>query len=134
MQQEHAMIKLRDLLAEKLHAHKSTYGEYIRIDFKQDDEPIGYTNIRLKRGWNQLHVDVASSHQGHGYAKPMIAYNIKEYDYVVFPHDRITNPAMHKVIAQFRADPEYQVFDTSYDETVIANHNMSQQEILSILS
>lgn len=127
------MIRLQDLLKETIQGRKSTFGEFIRIDFVDGNTPIGYTNIRLKKGWNQLHIDVNELQQGKGYAQQMIAYNINEYDYVTFPDDRITNPLMKKVISKFERDSKYEVFRTSYDETVISNKNQSKQAILDKL-
>ena len=127
------MIRLKDLLKEKLTGKRSPYGEYIRIDFSDSGQNIGYTNIRLKKGWNQLHIDVKDEFQGKGYAKRMIEYNLQEYEYVVFPDDRITNPLMKKIIKKFETDSRYEVFRTPYDETVISNKTKSKQDILDIL-
>ena len=127
------MIRLKDLLKEKFTGKRSPYGEYIRIDFSDSGQNIGYTNIRLKKGWNQLHIDVKDEFQGKGYAKRMIEYNLQEYEYVVFPDDRITNPLMKKIIKKFVTDSRYEVFRTPYDETVISNKTKSKQDILDIL-
>lgn len=127
------MIRLKDILKEAITGKKQPYGEFIRIDFHDGDNAIGYTNIRLKKGWNQLHIDVKDEFQGKGYAVQMIEYNIKEYAYVVFPDDRITNPLMQKVIKKFETNSKYEVFRTPYDETVISNKSKSKQDILDIL-
>jgi hypothetical protein len=127
------MIRLKDLLSEIIKGRKSTFGEYIRIDFTDNSKPIGYTNIRLKKGWNQLHIDVEELQRGKGYAQQMIEYNINEYNYVTFPDDRITNPIMEKIIEKFKSNSKYEVFRTSYDETVISNKKQSKQEILDKL-
>ena len=127
------MIRLIDLLTEKFIGKKSTYGEYIRIDFSDAGQNIGYTNIRLKKGWNQLHIDVKGEFQGKGYAMKMIEYNLREYDYVTFPDDRITNPLMQKIIKKFETNSNYEVFRTPYDETVISNKTKTKQDILDIL-
>lgn len=127
------MIRLKDILKEAITGKKQPYGEFIRIDFHDGDSAIGYTNIRLKKGWNQLHIDVKDEFQGKGYAVQMIEYNIKEYAYVVFPDDRITNPLMQKVIKKFETNSKYEVFRTPYDETVISNKSKSKQDILDIL-
>ena len=127
------MIRLKGLLSEIIKGKKSPFGEFIRIDFTDNGNPIGYTNIRLKKGWNQLHIDVEELQQGKGYAQQMIEYNINEYNYVTFPDDRITNPIMEKIIEKFKSNSKYEVFRTSYDETVISNKKQSKQEILDKL-
>jgi len=127
------MIRLKNLLKEIIKGKKSTFGEFVRIDFTDNGKSVGYTNIRLKKGWNQLHIDVEESEQGKGYAQQMIEYNISVYDYITFPDDRITNPLMKKVIEKFESDSRYEVFRTSYDETVISNKKQSKQEILDTL-
>lgn len=127
------MLRLIDLLKETLKSRKSTYGEYIRIDFSDNGYDIGYTNIRLKKGWNQLHVEVYTKFQNKGYAILMIEYNIKEYGYVVFPDDRITNTLMQKIIKKFQNNTNYEVFRTEYNETVISDRSKTKQEILNVL-
>lgn len=126
-------ISLIKLIQENIKGKKSPYGEFIRIDFTDSGQQIGYTNIRLKKGWNQLHIDILPEFQGKGYATKMIDYNLDQYDYIVFPEDRITNPSIHKIISKFQNDSKYEVFHTSFDETVISNKTKTKDEILNIL-
>lgn len=126
-------ISLIKLIQENIKGKKSPYGEFIRIDFTDSGQQIGYTNIRLKKGWNQLHIDILPEFQGKGYATKMIDYNLDQYDYIVFPEDRITNPLIQKIISKFQNDSKYEVFHTSFDETVISNKTKTKDEILNIL-
>ena len=133
-EEDNNLLDFESLIVEsKLRGKKSPFGGFIRIDFTDGTDDIGYTNIRLKKGWNQLHIEIYPEFQRRGYAKLMIAYNIDEYGYVVFPSDRITNDMISKVISKFEMDDEYDVFRTSYDETVISNKSKSKEEILSTL-
>ena len=117
------MIKLKDLLMEKLKRKKSTSGEYMRLDFYDKGEHVGFTNIRLKKGWNQLHIEVKDEHQRKGYAYKFIEGNLDEYDYVVFPDDRVLNPMLFKVINKFKGKSKYDVFrNEKYNETIIRNN------------
>lgn len=128
------MIKLKQILEETLKYKKSTYGEFVRFDFFDTlNQNIGYTNIRLKKDWNQLHVNIEDKFQGKGYAKEFIDANLKNYDYVTFPEGRIVNPLFKKVINKFENNSKYDVFDTKYNETVISNKKKSKEEILKAL-
>lgn len=128
------MIKLKDLLTEKLKRKKSTFGDYIQLDFYDKGEHVGFTNIRLKKGWNQLHVNVKDEHQRKGYAQQFIEGNLDEYDYVVFPDDRVLNRAFFKVINKFKNKSKYDVFrNEKYDETIISNKKKSKDKILDKL-
>lgn len=124
------------MINNNLKARKSTDGSFIRIDFStQDGENIGYTNIRLKKGWNQIHIEIYEKYRKMGYAIKMLEYNIKQYDYIVFPENRITNKsAITAIIAKFSKNPTYEVFETKYDETVISNGKQTRQDILLTLA
>ena len=128
------MIKLKDLLKEQLKWKKSTNGNFMQLDFYDSGKHVGYTNIRLKRGWNQLHVNVKDEYQHKGYAQKFIGDNLDEYDYVVFPDNRVVNPLFKKVIKKFKSKPKYDVFrNKKYKETIISNKKKSKEEILDNL-
>ena len=134
------LLRLKQIIKEEviniikgLEAKESTNGIFMQTDFYDNDEHIGFTNIKIKKGWNQFHIQVYDKFQRQGYAKQMFEYNINKYNYIVNAEGRITNPVIYKIIDSFKKNPKYEVFDTNYDETVISNKKLSKNKILDIL-
>jgi len=95
----------------------STNGEFVQFDFTDDGNQIGNINLRLKKGWNQLHIDIKDEYQRRGYAMKMISMIIHKYGHISIPEGRIVNPNMKKVIDQLSTKFDY--YKTPYDEHII---------------
>lgn len=123
------MIKFKHILIEStLKFKKSINGEFIQFDFSDSGNLIGTINLRLKRSWNQLHIDINEEYQGKGYAIPMISAIIEEYGHVSIPEGRIVNSNMNKVINKLAKKFNY--YKTSYDEHIIYNGTKSNLELI----
>lgn len=106
--------------------------EFMEHTFYANDTVIGTTNIRLKKGWNQLHISINPKFQGKGYAERMIGAMIIKYKYVSIPEGRIINDNVHKVINKLKS--KYNVHKTEYDEWVIYNDSISKQQLDKIFN
>ena len=134
-------VMIEELLGEnykdgkdQLNIKKSVNGPFVQFDFYDNDNHIGYTNIKLKKGWNQLHIEIFKEFQGKGYSIPMIEKNIEEYGYIVFSEGRIVNPAIFKIIEKFKNDSEYEVIEyPEYGDFAISNKTKSKEELDDIL-
>lgn len=109
-------------------------GEFKVFNFYIEGEYIGHIHLRLKKGWNQLHIEIIPKYQGKGYSIDMIEYVIKEHSYICFPKNRILNEIIYKIIKKFKSNSKYDVWKTKYDEWVISNKEKSKDEINKILS
>lgn len=109
-------IKLINII-ETLKLKKHNNGEFIQFDFYDDNTYIGNINLRLKRGWNQIHIDIKDEFQGKGYVIQMISDIINNYDYVSIPEGRIINNNMNKVI--FKLKEKFKYFYSKYNEHII---------------
>lgn len=108
-------IKLIDIF-ESLKLKKHNNGEFIQFDFYDGINYIGNINLRLKRGWNQLHIDIDEKFQGKSYGALMIGEIINEYGYISIPDGRIINSNMHKLFEKLKQKFNY--FKTKYDEHI----------------
>lgn len=125
------MIKLIQLLSEnKLAFKKVPNGEFIQFNFSENGTLIGNVNLRLKRGWNQLHIDINDDHQGKGYAERMISMIIQEYGYISIPEGRIINSNMNKVIDKLMRKFNY--YHTELGEHILYDNSRSIEEIRKI--
>ena len=117
----------KSLTEDNLKFKQSTNGEFIQYDFKDDDNYIGNINLRLKKGWNQLHIDIKPDYQGKGYALQMIDIILKKYTYISIPDGWIVNNNMYKVIDKLTK--KYKSFKTEYNEIIIYTNAANEEEL-----
>lgn len=117
-------------ITDNLKWKKSTNGEFIQYDFTDNGNYIGNINLRLKKGWNQLHIDIKSEYQGKGYAIKMIDKILNEYTYISIPDGRIVNNNMYKVIDKLTK--KYNSYRTEFDETVIYTNQANLDDIKKV--
>lgn len=63
----------------KLNVKKSFDGEFLVYNFynKNPDDYIGHVHLRLKKGWNQIHVEIDNqNYRGKGISFDMIEYQV----------------------------------------------------------
>ena len=117
---------------ERLEYKKSTDGEFIVYNFYQSNEYIGHIHIRLKKGWNQLHIEIERQFRNKGLSFEMINIVLNIYNYVSIPEGRIVNPLIYKIIEKFKKDSRYEVWQTEYEEWIISNKKVNADKINDI--
>lgn len=120
---------VKSFLKESLTFKNSFDGEFKVWKFYDSNQYIGHIHVRLKRGWNQLHIEIEPKIQGKGYSYRMIELVINELAYISIPEGRIINDLIHKIIKKFENNSEFEVWKTKYDEWIISNKKKSRKEI-----
>ena len=82
-------------------------GPYKVYNFIDNNNSIGNVKVALKKGWNQLHIDILPEFQKKGYSVIMIKAVVDDLSYCVIPFGRITNENVHKVIQKIGNDKKY---------------------------
>lgn len=123
---------IEEFINESLKFKKSFDGMFYEYDFFDGNTLIGNAHVRVKKGWNQFHIEVNSEFQGKGYAKQIFEIIIDLYDYISIPDGRILNPIIYKIIDGFKANSKYECWETKYDENIISNRKRSREEIEKI--
>ena len=124
----------RKILIESLKFKTASNGEFIEYTFSDNSEYIGQINLRLKKGWNQLHIGIDTSKQGMGYSYKMIQLVIDNVDYISIPEGRIINDLVYKIIKKFESDSKYEVWKTKFDEWIISNKKKTREELEGIFN
>lgn len=119
-------------LKESLHFEETPSGEFMKLDFyNQLNLHIGTVFIRLKKKWNQVHIDIKEEFQRKGFAAKMLSMVIEDYGHISIPEGRIANQAVMKVIDKLKNDFDY--FKTEYDEHILFdNQKIDIDELLDI--
>lgn len=84
-------------------------GPYKVYNFTDNNLEIGNVKVALKKGWNQLHIDIKPEYQQKGYSVIMIKAVVDDLSYCVIPFGRITNENVHKVVKKIGQDNKYSV-------------------------
>lgn len=122
------IMKLLEILKSK----ESFDGEFKVFKYYDNSEYIGHIHLRLKKGWNQLHIEVEEQFQRKGYAVKMIEDLLSQVHYVSIPEGRIVNDNIYKIIKKFESNPKYEVWKTKYNEWIISDKNRSKLDINGI--
>lgn len=127
---EHHLTTIYKNLLKEFLKYKNNYdGEFKVWDFSDASEKVGHVHLRLKKGWNQLHIEIHSKFQGKGYSVQMIEAVIDDVDYISIPEGRIINNLVYKIIDKFKNNSKYEVWKTNFDEWIISNKKKSREEI-----
>lgn len=103
-------------------------GEFKTFSFTRGEEKVGTVFLRLKRGWNQLHITVDAKHQGKGLGAQLISSVVDKAGYVSVPDGRIVNENFTKVLNKLDKS-KYEVKRTKFDETIVYKKGASVPEI-----
>ena len=125
---------VKSFLKESLTFKNSFDGEFKVWKFYDSNQYIGHIHVRLKRGWNQLHIGIDTSKQGMGYSYKMIQLVIDNVDYISIPEGRIINDLVYKIIKKFESDSKYEVWKTKFDEWIISNKKKTREELEGIFN
>lgn len=110
---------------------KAFEGEFIVYSFSNELGKIGKVYLRLKKGWNQLHISINLEFQNQGFAEKLIGYVVDQNGYVNIPNGRIANVNMYKVIEKMKNKYEVQ-FDKEFEEYKISKKNLNEDITLPI--
>lgn len=108
-------------------------GPYKVYNFIDNQKEIGNVKVALKKGWNQLHIEVKPEFQQKGYSVKMIKSVIDDLSYCVIPYGRITNENIHKVVKKVAQDNKYsavtkEIFGTK-EYLLFDKSKISEEEI-----
>jgi hypothetical protein len=113
---------------------ESFEGEFKTYSFFKNNLLIGKLQLRLKRGWNQLHIDIFKEYQNKGYSVIFIEYIIDKNNYISIPEGRIVNDIIYKIIDKFKKNRKYEIWQTKFDEYIISNKKIKKKEIEEIFN
>lgn len=115
---------------ENVNFKSSTNGEFMQYDFYDNGKHIGNINLRLKRGWNQLHIDINPEFQKKGYSIIMISEIIEKFGYISIPEGRIINNDMYKVINRLKS--RYNYYESKFNEHILYKSNVNLDSLKDI--
>jgi GNAT superfamily N-acetyltransferase len=93
-------------------------GEMKTFTFSKNDKEIGAVFLRLKKGWNQLHISIQKDYQKKGYGAQLISSVIDKVGHIAVPDDRIVNDNFKKLFDKLDKS-KYEIKRTEYDETLV---------------
>lgn len=128
------MKTFKEFLNEGLKYKKDFFDVFLVYNFTDNNKFIGRCSVKLKKNWNQFHIEVEQQFQRQGYSVQMMNQVIDDLNFISIPDGRIINDNIYKIIEKFKLDKKFEVFRTDYEETIISNKKKTKKEILKFFA
>ncbi len=90
---------------------KEFEGEFVRFNATDSTgELLGSFFVRLKKKWNQFHIEVAENQRNKGLSYQFIFKAISEYNHISIPSGRVVNPIIFKIIEKIKKENYFSVY------------------------